>query len=211
MTAKEKINAFSDEFERMPGVTVIHEFDGFKPVFMTKNGLALLNLSLEELIAIKENYPKLFFNRNFMDDFLEKLSEMIESDGNNETYTFFHQVKIEEKFKWYAASLKVFHSEPTHTITYAVPLEGHHWTMKRAQRLLEETEFAKKNLQKFSGLTQREREVLALAAKGKRTLEMAENLNISSDTINSHLKAVKKKLEITTTFELTEFALAYDL
>lgn len=215
MTIEEKIARSSKEFEKMPGVTVIHSIVGFKPLYMTSNGLELLGLNMQELIAIKENYQHLFFNQNFMGNYLEKLWEMISRDGITETYTFFHQVKLQEEFEWYAASIKVFHvdsnSNPTHTITYAVPLEDFEWTMKRAQRLLEETEFAKRNLSKFSNLTPREVEVLSLAGTGKRPAEMAEELHVTSETVNSHLKSLKRKLSVSTPIEIQEYAMAYDL
>ncbi|NJY62712.1 helix-turn-helix transcriptional regulator [Salinimicrobium sp. CDJ15-81-2] len=215
MTFTEKLYTYREEFEKMPGVIVIHEFEGFKPVFMTSNGLQLLGLSLEELIAIKEDYQKLFFNRDFMGDYLQNLKSMIARDGISETYTVFHQVMIEEQFHWYAGSLKVFHADselrPTHTITHAVPLEDYNWTMKRAQGLLEETEFARKNLKKFSGLSSREKEVLAHTVPGLKTAEIAKKLGVSAETISSHLKSIKRKLDTNSSFELAEFARAFDL
>ena len=215
MTAEEKIERYSDEFEKMPGVVVIHEFEGFKPKFMTSNGLQLLGLSLQELIAIKEDYQKLFLNRDFMGDYLEKLKLMLDRDGNSKTYTFFHQVLIEEQFQWYAGSLKVFHTDdelrPTHTITHAIPLEDYSWTMKRAQGLLDETAFARQNMQKYSTLSPREKEVLAHTALGLKTAQIAEILGISAETISSHLKSIKRKLNTNSSFELTEFARAFDL
>lgn len=215
MTIQEKIKEFASQFELMPGVTVIHDMNGFKPVYMSSNGLNLLGLAMEELIAVKEDYQKIFFNRDFMDDYLEQLISLIDREGVHETFTFFHQVKIEQKFRWYSASIKVFHvdddSNPTHTITYAIPLRDFDRAISRADRLLKETAFAKKNLKRFSSLSPREKEVLALAATGKRPGEMAEFLNISIETINSHLKAVKSKLKSRTQFELTEYALAYDI
>jgi DNA-binding CsgD family transcriptional regulator len=76
---------------------------------------------------------------------------------------------------------------------------------------MEETDFARKNLEKYGKLTPREIETLGLAGKGMRTNEMAERLNISSDTVNSHLKSLRKKLEVANSFELQEYARAYDL
>lgn len=215
MTLEEKLKAFAPQLEMMPGISVIHEIDEFKPLFMTSNGLKLLGLSLEELIAIKEDYQKLFFNQNFMNDYLVKLESLMAQEETSETFTFFHQVLIKEKFEWYAASIKVFHSDihgnSTHTITYAVPLEDYQWTIKRAQRLLDETEFARKNIQNFTNLSLREKEVLALAANGKRAAQIACSLGVTAETINSHLKSVKRKLSTHSSHELTEYALAFDL
>ncbi|MHA6281023.1 helix-turn-helix transcriptional regulator [Salinimicrobium sp. CAU 1759] len=214
MNFKEKISTYREEFEKMPGVTVIHELDGFKPIFMTSNGLELLGLTLEELIAVKENYQLLFFNQDFIGDYVSSLRSLIEREGIHETFSFFHQVKIQGEFRWYSASLKVFQIDnnftPTHTITYAVPLEDFHWITK-AERLLDESNFARENLDKFTSLSTRELQILALAAQGNRTSEMADTLKISADTINSHLKSIRKKLNCKSSFELTEFARAYDL
>ncbi|MGI0106221.1 helix-turn-helix transcriptional regulator [Salinimicrobium sp. WS361] len=215
MTVEEKISTFSEEFEKLPGITVINEIDGFKPLFMTSNGLELLGLTLDELVATRENYQNLFFKSNYISDYLESLESLIELEGLDETYTFFHQVKIQGSFQWYAASIKVFHTEahfqPTHTITCAVPLKDYEWTIKRAERLMEETDFARKNLEKYVKLSPREVETLGLAGKGIRTNVIAERLNISSDTVNSHLKSLRKKLEVSNSFELLEYARAYDL
>lgn len=215
MSAEEKIKIFSEEFERMPGVTVIHDIDGFKPLFMTSNGLQILGVSLEELIAVKEEYQDVFFNKNFMADYLHQLKNMISREDLEETYTVFHEVKVKQELLWYASSVRVFHVNqsrtPTHTITYAVPLEDYKWTIKRAQRLQQETEFARKNLQKFALLSRREKQVLALTAQGKRTAEMAEFLSVTAETISSHLKSIRKKLESGSSYELNKFALAFDL
>ena len=215
MNAEQKIKAFANDFERMPGITIIHEIDGFKPLFMTSNGLRLLGLSLEELIELKEKYQELFLNQSFIGDYLEQLKGMLAENNCEETYTIFHEVKIQNEIHWYASSIQVFHKDlnekPMHTITYAVPLEDYQWTVKRAQRLMDETEFARKNFRKFSELSSREKEVLALAAGGKRSAQIAGHLDVSTETVNSHLKSIKNKLRISSSYELNEFARAFDL
>lgn len=70
---------------------MINDIDGFKPLFMTSNGLELLGLSLEELIAIREKYQEVFFNNDFMGDYLKQLKKMMARGSISETYTFFHQ------------------------------------------------------------------------------------------------------------------------
>lgn len=45
-------------------------------------------------------------------------------------------------------------------------------------------------------LTQREREVLALLAEGKRNSEIAKTLGITENTVETHLKNIFKKLGI---------------
>lgn len=58
-----------------------------------------------------------------------------------------------------------------------------------------------------SSLTRREREVLNLLAKGRTTLQMAEELQISKFTIDTHRKNIHKKLGIKSNTGLVNYAL----
>lgn len=59
----------------------------------------------------------------------------------------------------------------------------------------------------FSVLSAREREVLQMLAEGLATKEIADRLNLSAKTIESHRKAVMDKLEIRSIAELTKYAI----
>jgi len=59
----------------------------------------------------------------------------------------------------------------------------------------------------FSPLSVREREVLQLLAEGKSTKDMADILNISVKTIESHRKQIMDKLGLYSVAELTKYAI----
>jgi DNA-binding NarL/FixJ family response regulator len=59
----------------------------------------------------------------------------------------------------------------------------------------------------FALLSAREREVLQLLAEGLATKEIADHLNLSVKTVESHRKAVMDKLEIRSIAELTKYAI----
>lgn len=59
----------------------------------------------------------------------------------------------------------------------------------------------------FSKLTTREREILQLIAEGKTAKEIANVLNVSISTINTHRQQIMRKLNIKNAVELTRFAL----
>ena len=59
----------------------------------------------------------------------------------------------------------------------------------------------------FALLSAREREVLQLLAEGLATKEIADRLNLSVKTVESHRKAVMDKLEIRSIAELTKYAI----
>lgn len=63
-----------------------------------------------------------------------------------------------------------------------------------------------KNIEE-SALTRREREILNLVAKGRTTLQIAEELGISKYTIDTHRKNIHKKLGIKSNTGLVNYAL----
>ena len=59
----------------------------------------------------------------------------------------------------------------------------------------------------FSELTEREREVLQLMAEGKTSKKIADQLNLSIKTIETHRMKIIEKLNIHTVAELTKYAI----
>lgn len=56
-------------------------------------------------------------------------------------------------------------------------------------------------------LTLREREVLQLVAEGRTTIEVAEILNVSVKTVETHRRQIMKKLQVHGVAELTKYAI----
>ena len=61
--------------------------------------------------------------------------------------------------------------------------------------------------QVFAVLSPREREVLQLLAEGKSTKQIAETLNVSVKTIETHRKQIMDKLNMRSIAELTKYAI----
>jgi DNA-binding NarL/FixJ family response regulator len=55
-------------------------------------------------------------------------------------------------------------------------------------------------------LTQREREVLRYIARGYAYKEIARELHISAKTVETHVSAVLRKLQLTNRYELSRWA-----
>lgn len=217
MTIEEKIKLFAPVAETMPGVVVIHKIEGFSPLFMTSNGLNLLGLNLEELQEIGEDYQKRFLNEDFMEDYLLFLTKKFREHQEEETFNFFHQVQLRagEEYKWYVSSIKVFHKDekgiPTHSVIIAFPLGEFEHIPQKAEKMLDESLFFKKNRNKFLSLGNRGKEILRLFAMGKTSAEIAEELNLSTETVNSHKKIIKQKLGISSTYQFNRYARSFDL
>lgn len=214
---QKKIREFSSYAELIPGVVIIHQLNPFTPLYMTSNGLELLGISLEELEEKGPDYHKRFFNNEDMEGFVTKFKKLIASGEENETFTFFQQVKLKDRndWVWHIASARIFlkdkEANPTHTITVAIPIDQLKHIPNKAQRFLNENDFFRINNEKFLSLGFRAKEVLRLVALGKSSSEIANELFISIETVNTHRKLIKQKLGISSSYEFTLYAHAFDL
>lgn len=216
MTIEEKISAFAPQFELMPGIVVVHQIEKYHPIYMTRNGLETLGISHEELLAIGEDYFKEFFNDDFTAEFFQKLVPLLKKENEEETFTVFHQVQssLNNKFEWFVSSVRIFHSindEPTHTLSISFPIEKLEKIPIIAEKLLAENEFSREHCDLFSTLTAREKEILKFCAQGKSSRQISELLNISTETVNSHKKSIRLKLNISSIHEMSKYANAFDL
>lgn len=212
-----QIKKFAPYAEMMPGVVIIHQLNPFAPCFMSANGLELLGINSEELIEIGPDYHKRFFNNLDMEDFLMKFNHLITNKDPDETFTFFQQVKLKDRkdWVWHISSTKIFlqdeQGNPTHIVTIAIPVDKLNHIPHKAKRLLAENDFFRTNLQKYLSLGNRGKEILRLVALGKSSPEIADELFISVETVNTHRKKIKQKLGINNLYEFTVYAHAFDL
>ena len=79
---------------------------------------------------------------------------------------------------------------------------GAYMTSRIARKVIES--FQKNH---FSPLTKRETEVLSLIAKGRTYTMIADDLNIASDTVKSHIKNIYSKLHVDSKAEAISVAL----
>lgn len=84
-------------------------------------------------------------------------------------------------------------------------------TIKSFGALIEENNFIKTNITKFSQLTKREKEILVIFSKGMRQQEVADELFISVQTLRKHWKNIKNKLEIKSLVDVVMYVNAFDM
>jgi DNA-binding CsgD family transcriptional regulator len=78
-------------------------------------------------------------------------------------------------------------------------------TLKSFNRILKENAFTKENKEKFKALTNREKEVFYLYANGEVIKKIAENLFLSELTVRTHWRNTKKKLDIKSLSDITNY------
>jgi DNA-binding CsgD family transcriptional regulator len=214
---KANIAAIDKVSHEIPGVIIIHSNRGMGVEYMSPRGLELLGVTLEELIAMGPAYYDRYFNPEEAQNYVPKIISALERNDNLEWVTFFQQVMHSgnTEWTWYASSTKIFmrddEGNPLLNITIALPLDITHHNTTKVDRLQKENEFLRKNFSKFSKLSEREREVLKLTCLGKNSNEMADELFISTATVDTHRKNIKKKLGANSTYDLSQYAMAFDL
>lgn len=95
----------------------------------------------------------------------------------------------------------------TANIKIEVSLEQLPYYMKKIKELFTDQEFVHKNYGKYLLLTRREREILALVMQGHSTKAIAEQLFLSTHTINTHRSNMMTKLDCKNMAELMKFKL----
>jgi DNA-binding CsgD family transcriptional regulator len=217
MDFNSKLNALKKVAEDVPAMVIINEVKTLTVAYMSERGLKGLNTTLEEIQALGGAYTAKYFNPKDAEDYVPKVMAMMEKGDENEIVSFFQQVRASESdpWKWYFTTVKIFAKDadgnPTHIIALAHPVDPAHHITTKVNRLLEENNFLRANKHIFASLTKREKEILRSMALGESSSAIAEKLYISEDTINTHRRKVRKKLNVSNNYEITQFAQAFDL
>jgi DNA-binding CsgD family transcriptional regulator len=216
-TLEEKLKALEAIDYTLPVVVIVLTLADFSVVYMSVLGRQILGFSLDELKALGPDYIKVFFNPDDVQDYLPRIRDAIESAEPDKVVAFFQQVRPspEHDWKWYLTSSKVFmrtpQGEPTHIICTASLIDPAHDVTTKVNRLLEEKNYRHRHQQLFSSLTKREKELLALFALGKTSNEIAKETNLSEQTVTTHRRNIKTKINAQTNYDLMFFAQAFDL
>jgi DNA-binding CsgD family transcriptional regulator len=212
-----KIKEVASFAEMLPGVVVLHELPEFRLRYMSPLGLKLLGKEWEEVRDLSgEEYHQRFFNPEFAKHSVPLILDLIHQNSD-QIVSYFQQVRTsqEREWDWYMSMTRILMRDATNTpvlcITIAMKVDPQHYFTAKAARLLEENEFLRKNHDRFSTLTNRERQILKLMALGKSSNQVAQELNITTATAETHRKKIKQKLAAQNSYELAQYARAFDL
>lgn len=214
---KKKIEEIAAFAEEIPGVIIIHNIKDLSVVYMSPRGQRILGVDNNELVKMGPDYYARFFNPDEAKEHVPTMISLLQKNNNEESIALFQQVKSEGSIEWtwYSTSVKIFmwddQGNPLLTIAVAIPIDPKHHITNKVARLLDENNFLRKNFEKFSQLTKREKQVLKCMAYGKKSNEISAELHISTATADTHRKNIKRKLRITSAFDVSNYARAFDL
>jgi len=194
---EEQIRIIASSANKLPGVIIIHDLKEWTVCWMCDKGLQGLGISLEEVQKLSAaEYASRYFSDEESMGYIPMIVEMLERNSGDEMVTFFQKVRIKGKsdWIWHMSSTRIFmrdeEGKPSYLITISFPIDAMHHMSSKADRLLEESQFLRRNFQRFSKLSLRECEVLKLLALGKSSAEIAGELFISLGTVDTHRKNI---------------------
>ncbi len=212
-----KITEISSVAHLLPGVVIIHRLPDFKVEYMSPIGLQQLDVSLQQVCSMSAaEYFERYFNPEDAGAYIPKMKQYIEQN-TDDSIPYFQQVRLAASpdWVWHLSVTKILlrneANMPVLTITAAHPVESMRHVNLKVQRLHEENNFLRKNYHRFSKLGPRECDVLRLQVLGKSSQEIAEELFIAVATVETHRRNIKKKLHVNTSYELSQYARAFDL
>lgn len=167
---------------------------------------------LDEIKKMGENYVTEIVHKEDLPHILLNLQNFLSEDNEGKPYAYFQRTRVnycKDHQTHYTTTKKVIGQNEIFNIS--VPVENMGMTANKILRVLEETEYMRRNYQKFARLTAREKEIITLLALGYQNSEIAEQLFISKATVEQHRKNLKRKLEIKRFVDLIRFAQAFDL
>lgn len=213
----EKIMAIAAISNDLPSVIIINNLKTNCVEYMSERGLKILKTSLQELKDFGPAYFDQFFNPEDALNYVPKFLALLKKNDPDEVFSFFQQVRSnqEEEWGWYLTSSKVFmcddEGKPYLSINAAHPVDELKSITYKLERLLEEKEMMRRELNKYILLTKREKEIIMLLVVGHSSVKIAEKLFISSATVEQHRKNIKNKLGIRNLPEMVRFAQAFDM
>jgi DNA-binding CsgD family transcriptional regulator len=216
-SVREKIKEIDAISHLIPSVIIVHDVPDFNVLYISKTGLKLLNQKWSEIKGMSgQEYFKRYFNEEEAKDYAPKVLTMLQKN-TEEIASFFQQVRTSSvrEWDWYMSMTKIFvrdhNNQPIACITTSMQIDPSHYFTSKAVRLLEENDFLKKHYDDFAKLSAREKNVLKLLALGKSAIEIGTALSISSKTVETHRKKVKQKLRAKNSYDLSQYARAFDL
>lgn len=213
----QKIAEIAASADLYPAVVIIHHVPTQTVRYMSRWGLDLLGATLAELRALGPAFSSTYFNAAEAAEYMVRAFELMGEYGSPDVHSFFQQVRTNERpgWSWYLTSLRRLladaQGQPLLLLAMAVPLHPDNHFAAKVQRLIDENDFLRRHSTVFSRLSTRERAILRLLALGRSSQEIADELYISVETANTHRRNVRQKLGASTSFELAEYARAFDL
>ncbi len=203
--------------DHLPGNVLVTDLNRSTITYMNKCGCNILKQSVEELSNLGPAYFYHFFIPEESSVILQTYLKMQHRQDADEIYSFMHQVRAinDKSYKWYFATAKLlFSSQETLSSKILLIVNEVNSLGSIAHKLnkvLDESDWMKKNFNRFCTLTKREKEIIKLLVNGKSNRQVGDALLITLLTVKTHRRNIADKLDACNFAQLYKFALTFGL
>ncbi len=214
-----KIHEVAATADLYPGVVILLNSRTQAVEYMSNRGLTLLQTSMVELRAIGAAYHTRFFNAEEAVHYVPRVWELLNRNDPDLVVSFFQQVRTTQSpnWSWYFSTMRLLlrgtDGLPLLLICMACPVtpQEHSAIKVNLEQLLDDSHFLRAHHGRFATLTCREREVLRRSVLGQSAPEIATGLFISPKTAETHRRNLRRKLQVESAFELSQYARVFEL
>jgi len=192
----------------IPGYIHTNRLTDMAMTYVSPSGCNMFERTNKEMV---ENYFELTDVHVDMDFIMKtcfaSLLKFAQLNDYTSTFSFFEKIRYTAKhnFKLYCTDIKMLKGNQE-LICVTNPVDKLECTVKKMKGILEDNRFFDKNFQIFMSLTKREKEILALVAKGYNNNSIGEQLFISNATIKTHRRHINQKLNAKHIADLIKYA-----
>ncbi len=198
---------------------IIHRLSDMNIIYLSR--MAKRNIGIPEEVENSLSFLEYFtdfFDFEAEKDRIEELFVRLETMKDDDFFTYFQHVRTQhaqKDFDCFVSSTKVFYRDakgnPTYILTMALPMLKENSDSTKVNRLLIEKKNFREKWEIFDELTRREKQILQRMARNETSLQIATELYISENTVLTHRRNIKRKIQAKTDFDVISFAQVFDL
>lgn len=179
------------------GFTVINDIDRFIWTWLPEDFKQLHEINIEEDLKLTSlEFGLKYVHPNCIAKYVQKVVEAraISPDAPIELFEYV-RTSVTKDYYWVHKVMK-FSKKNNCIITVAHNLTNMNKEIESNVGMLGEHEFLRKNFNKYSSLTERQKEVLRLLALGHVNDSIAYEMNISPNTVRTYRNEIHKRLDL---------------
>ena len=193
----------------LPFYVTLNQRENLDTTFESRVIDQLLNLDNDSFVKFGYEKIKSISDPEVLKRVMREINNFNKYGGENDMCTYLQRIKFYKSYDWLSTHKTIFNEYLYFNVGY--PLEKMGKPGRVLLDILDDVLIDKNAWDKFDSLSQREKEVLKLIARGYNSRELSEVLFVSEHTVKTHRKNISYKLGIKSSSEWVKFAQAFEM
>ncbi len=192
--------------KQMPCYLFLNSTDNFSFLKIDSKLSNTSSLPLKKDISSEQSILEQFVHKKSLKQISKTFLNYINGFNYDKPLSFIQEIEYahNHKIELYYIRGKVINNQKV--VSLCIPLQNMNLFNHDSLKLFENSLFIKKNLERYSSITNTELKVCKHLCKGKRLKEIAELFQKSEHTIKNHKNSLYKKMGVTNFFDFYNFS-----